>query len=89
MLHRLDLVTMAEHIRSGKLTSPELIDAHLRQIERHNPALNAFIEVYTEEARAQARDPLPGPLSGVPVTIKDCFDIAGKATPCGSLLRLH
>ena len=52
-----------------------------------NPAINAFTEIYAEEALAQARHPRPGPLSGIPVTVKDCFDYACRVTWCGSLLR--
>ena len=37
--------------------------------------------------RARALAPLEGPLAGVPVTVKDSFDIAGRVTACGSLLR--
>ena len=86
---------MAEAIRSRQLAPSDLVEAHLAQIERINPKLNAFIEVYGDEAREAARHaeaalarraPL-GPLHGVPVTIKDSFDIAGRVTACGSKLR--
>lgn len=45
------------------------------------------MEVYPDEARKAAADPKPGPLQGVAVSVKDSFDIAGKATRTGSLLR--
>ena len=83
---------MAEHVRSRKISPVELINAHLKQIERHNPQLNAFVRIFHDEARATARSAeqrvmngtASGPLHGVPVTIKDSFDMAGIPTTCGS-----
>lgn len=95
MPHRLPLVRMASLVRSGELSPVDLVTAHLRQIEKQNPRLNAFVSVLAEEAFQAARaaaeavargEPL-GPLHGVPVTIKDSFDIAGRPTLCGSRLR--
>ena len=84
---------MASQIRSGKLSPVQLLDAHLRQIKKHNPQINAFIHVFEEEARtaakeaedAQGKGEFRGPLHGVPVTIKDSFDMAGTPTTCGSV----
>lgn len=92
MPHRLSLTDMARHIWSKQLSPVELLEAHLSQIERHNPAINAFILILTEEARAaakraeqlQVRGEFTGPLHGIPVTIKDSFDMAGYPTTCGS-----
>ena len=87
---------MASLIRSGELSPVDLVTAHLRQIEIQNPRLNAFVSVFAEPALQAARaaeeavakgEPL-GPLHGIPVTIKDSFDIAGQPTLCGSRLRL-
>lgn len=76
---------MAEATRAGRISPAELVDAHLRQIELVNPSVNAFVRIFAEEARAA--NPPQGPLYGVPVTIKDCFDVQGTATACGSRLR--
>ncbi len=83
---------MAEKIRSRELSPVELVDAHLAHIEKHNPDLNAFILVLADEARESAKEAERrlmaggeiGPLHGVPVTIKDSFDMAGLPTTCGS-----
>ena len=92
MPHRLTLTQMAELIRQRKLSPVELVDAHLEQIEKHNPALNAFVMRFPSEARAAARqaelDRPEGPLHGVPLTIKDSFDIRDLPTLCGSRFRL-
>jgi Asp-tRNA(Asn)/Glu-tRNA(Gln) amidotransferase A subunit family amidase len=92
MLQSLSLVEMAAQIRSRKLSPVEVIDAHLQQIERVNPRINAFIRVLADDARAaasvaeqaQMRGDFAGPLHGIPVTIKDSFDMAGYPTTCGS-----
>jgi amidase len=86
---------MASMVRDGAISPLELVDAHLRQIEKRNPSINAFVTVLADEARETARalerggtrGPLRGPLHGVPVTVKDCFDMAGLATRVGSLER--
>ena len=87
---------MAGMVREGRVSPVELLTAHLDQISRENPRINAFTTVLAEEALAAARraesaaargEPL-GMLHGVPVTVKDCFDVAGLPTLCGSRLRL-
>jgi Asp-tRNA(Asn)/Glu-tRNA(Gln) amidotransferase A subunit family amidase len=80
---------MVSLVRDGVISPLELIDAHLDQIARRNPELNAFVSVFDEDARHQARMLLRrdrrGLLYGVPVTVKDSFDIAGQPTRTGSL----
>jgi Asp-tRNA(Asn)/Glu-tRNA(Gln) amidotransferase A subunit family amidase len=92
MPNHLTLEQMAAHIRNRKISAVELLDAHLRQIERFNPRVNAFVMQFGPEARQEAEragkrldeGAEAGPLHGVPVTVKDSFDIAGFPTTCGS-----
>src|SRR5579871_4104437 len=93
MPHRLTLTQMSELIRARKLSPVELMDAHLKQIEKHNPQINAFIRILEEPARAAAQaaeralssaGPILPPLHGIPVSIKDSFNIAGVPTTSGS-----
>jgi Asp-tRNA(Asn)/Glu-tRNA(Gln) amidotransferase A subunit family amidase len=88
MLNRLSLTAMIAGLRERRFSSLELVDAHLAEIERSNPQVNAFVAVYADQARAEARQPKPGALSGIPVTVKDSFDVAGEPTYCGSRFRL-
>jgi amidase len=78
---------MASLVRDGAITPTELVEEHLRQIGRRNPSLNAFVAVRAEEAldeaRALDRCDAFGMLYGVPITVKDSFDIAGMATRVG------
>ncbi len=84
---------MAEAVRTGEASAAELVEAHLQQIERVNPEINAFVCVLADEARERAAEldgaEPQGPLHGVPVTIKDSFDLEGLPTLCGSRLRLE
>lgn len=97
MPHRLTLREMADQIRARKLSPVELMDAHFEHIAQHNPKLNAFVRIFEDEARAAAKragEALVdgseiGPLHGIPVTIKDSFDVAGYPTTCGSRLFQH
>jgi Asp-tRNA(Asn)/Glu-tRNA(Gln) amidotransferase A subunit family amidase len=86
---------MAASIRDGSVTATELLEAHLNQIKRWNPKLNAFVCIDESGARAaaknaddavKARRPL-GPLHGVPLTIKSSIDVAGMPCEAGTRLR--
>lgn len=86
---------MVDMVRDGAISPVELVQAHLKQIASRNPQLNAFSIVLADEALAEARarqreiergEPL-GLLHGVPVTVKDSFDVAGLSTRVGSRLR--
>jgi aspartyl-tRNA(Asn)/glutamyl-tRNA(Gln) amidotransferase subunit A len=76
----------------GTLTSERLVSSHLARIARFNGQLNAFVEPYHERALAAARasDQLRaagvdlGPLHGIPVAIKDLFEICGQGITGGS-----
>jgi amidase len=82
---------MASMVREGTISPLELVEAHLRQIDARNPEINAFVAVYADEARERARAlervEKRGLLHGVPVTVKDSFDMEGIATRVGCLER--
>jgi amidase len=85
-------VEMAAAIRSGDVSSRELVAACLRRIELVNPAINAVVRFADGplEAAEQAdadlrRGAVLGPLHGVPFTIKDSLDTAGVITSAGTV----
>lgn len=88
---------MAAQIQDRRLSPVELLESHLRQIERWNPRLNAITVPDFDRARDAARRAeeqmrvsnsaaagASGSLYGIPLTVKDCFDVAGLPTRIGS-----
>ncbi|MGH9449133.1 MAG: amidase [Terriglobia bacterium] len=94
-LNFLSVSEMAALIRRREITAAELVAAHLAQIERFNPRLNALVWVDREGAlraadaadRALASGAEPGPLHGIPITIKSSIDVAGWRCESGTRLR--
>jgi amidase len=78
------LARQAQLVRDGEVSARRLVELALDRIERLDPQLNAFGAVYAERALREADRPRPGPLSGVPVAVKDEIDIAGEITSRGT-----
>src|SRR5258706_6923595 len=82
---------LAQRIADRKLSSAEVVDAHLARIEAVNPSLNAVVRVLADDARAAAvladkklaAGEAIGPLHGVPFTVKENIDMAGLPTTWG------
>lgn len=83
----LSATQQARLIRDGEISSEELIQAHLDQIAQVNPAINATVEVLAERALAESRAAPPGPLHGVPFSVKDSIELAGTVCTAGTLGR--
>jgi Asp-tRNA(Asn)/Glu-tRNA(Gln) amidotransferase A subunit family amidase len=79
------LTKLVELIRTREVSAVEVVEAHLRQISRLNPALNAIVTL-APDALDRART-AQGILFGVPITIKDTIETAGLRTTSGSRLR--
>ncbi len=85
---------LASEIRDRRLGCLELLDFYLARAERHNPALNAIIAWQVDAARQRAREAdaalakgeVWGPLHGIPMTIKESFNLAGLPTTFGNPL---
>jgi amidase len=80
----------ADLVRARQLSSPELVQLYLDRIERLDPQLNSFRVVLGEQALAEAEQAQARldagettPLLGVPVAIKDEFDVAGQLNTMG------
>jgi aspartyl-tRNA(Asn)/glutamyl-tRNA(Gln) amidotransferase subunit A len=87
------LEQLAEALASDAITSRALVEACLARIaDPDGEGARAFTKVHAEAARrmADAMDVLrsagraPSPYAGIPVSLKDLFDIAGEPTPAGS-----
>ena len=88
---RMSAVETARATRSGRLSCTDVVEAHCERLRTVNPDINAVTVDLRESAFEAARaldaafraGVAPGPLHGVPVTIKENVDVAGQATPNG------
>ena len=87
---------LIEAYRRGLLSPVEVADEVLAQIDRLNPSLHAYLVRFDDLTRRQAREAEAAyragralPLSGVPISIKDTFPLAGAVTTFGSVVHRH
>lgn len=84
-------IDIAARIRNRELSARECLEYFRKRIERFNPALNAIVVFDWERATRQAlradealtRGEVIGPLHGVPMTVKEMFDLQGNPTTWG------
>src|SRR4051812_41024241 len=86
-----DASSLAKLIRTRELSPVEVMKAHLDRIEAINPDINAIVTVADDAIKAAKaaeaaimRGDEPGPLHGVPFTVKDSIDTANVLTQRGS-----
>ncbi|MFC1994487.1 amidase [Chloroflexota bacterium] len=90
----LTISELSKLIRSGKLSPVELVESMLGRIERLNKQLNAYITVFRDDAVKSAQEAEKaiaggnylGPLHGIPVSLKDHYEVKDKPTTYGSPL---
>ncbi|SET41227.1 amidase [Marinobacter segnicrescens] len=89
--HKLSAFALARGIKAREYTSEQVLDHFLERTRRYNPALNAVVVLKEEQAREQARTADKaaedgrdlGPLHGVPMTIKETWELEGWPTTAG------
>jgi amidase len=90
-----NLLDSASNLRAAlhrrEFSAQDLLGATLAAIDRHNPVLNAIVQMdaasawrAAADADARIRRGEARPLEGLPVTIKDCFEVAGLVTSVGA-----
>ncbi len=90
-LHYQSAVEIARRIRSRKVSAVEVLEHFLARVAKYNPKLNAIVWMDAERARKRAREAdaalargeVWGPLHGVPMTIKESYNVAGSPTTWG------
>lgn len=88
----LSITEMSRLIKSRVISASELVESHLQRIDAVEGAINAFITVMGDEARAAAKEAdqaisrgdYRGPLHGIPVAVKDLFLTEGIRTTSGT-----
>jgi amidase len=91
-LHYKSAVELAGLIRRKKVGCLELLDHFLARVEKYNPKLNAIIWMDQDKARKRAKSADAalkkgkrfGPLHGVPMTLKESYQVAGSPTTWGA-----
>jgi amidase len=94
-LWQLSASEVARLVRTRKVSAREAADAALQRLDSINPRINAIVDCRPDQVREQAdqvdsvlaRGDDPGPLAGVPITVKINIDQAGFATTDGSRLQ--
>ncbi len=94
-LGQVDAVAIAAAVRSGKVSAVEVVKATLQRIAARDIELNCFTAVTAETALADAeridseiaQGKNLGPLAGVPIAVKNLFDIAGLTTLAGAKIN--
>jgi aspartyl-tRNA(Asn)/glutamyl-tRNA(Gln) amidotransferase subunit A len=89
------ITEVARALRARAITAEAVTERCLQQIADHNPSINAFITVLADRALAQARAADRelaagrdrGPLHGIPISVKDIFDVEGTPTTAASRVR--
>ncbi|MEP7210598.1 MAG: amidase family protein [Alphaproteobacteria bacterium] len=83
---------LLEDVASGETSAADLLEIHVERYEAVNPQVNAVIRTDLVAARARAREldkqvkagDLAGPLHGLPITVKDTFDVEGMPATAGA-----
>ena len=90
------LAELSAALAAKRVSSVELTRAFLDRVGKLNPDLNAFITVDRERSLAQAHGADAkrahgdaGPLTGIPVALKDIYCTKGQRTTCGSRMLEH
>jgi len=94
-LWRLSASEVARLVRTRKVSAGEVAEAALQRLDSVNPQIEAIVDCRPDQVRehadqvdsALARGNDPGPLAGVPITVKINIDQAGFATSDGSRLQ--
>jgi Asp-tRNA(Asn)/Glu-tRNA(Gln) amidotransferase A subunit family amidase len=83
-----DATALRQQIESGERTAESVVAEYLDRLEANHARLNAATKIFRERALAEARQPRPGHLSGIPISVKETFGIAGETITVGSQRRV-
>lgn len=94
-LTNLSVQELATGYRVKQFSAREVVDAHRARIEKENPGLNAYLEVFddagihADAADARFADGSAHPLTGIPIAFKDNILIEGKRASAASKILEH
>lgn len=93
----LDASSIAQHIRAGRISSYEATKTYIQHIKHMNERINCLVEERFDEALREAKKcdnglkegAVKGQLFGVPIAVKDMFNVAGMRTTSGLVHRAN
>jgi len=88
---RMTMCEARDALQAGEVTSETLVELHLERIDAEQPTLKAFTRVFHDRARQEARESdkrrknnnLKSEFDGVPLTVKECIELAGTEADLG------
>ena len=94
-LWRMSATEAVAALAAGDVKAIDLVDSVLSRSAETEPTVHAWVEIFSDQARNDARERdqqqtrgiVAGPLHGLPIAIKDIYDVAGSRTLCGSKSR--
>ena len=96
-IHRMTVSELASAIRRGDLSPTSVTEAFIERIEQLDPSIRAWVSTSRADAleasqrltREAKQGHFRGPLHGIPVGVKDVYDVAGMVTTCGAPAFAH
>ena len=82
--NRPDATELLQQMQSGQRTAVSIVTEHIERLEANQLRLNAAVQLFKEEALAEAQNPRPGPLSGLPISVKETIALGGHSVTAGS-----
>lgn len=91
----LDATALSENFKSESITSTEIVNTYIQHITNINPVINAMVQDRFQQARVEAlnadkalkQNVSLGRLHGIPISMKECFDVVGMSTTGGLIHR--
>ena len=80
-----DATDIINAIKQGKTSGLAIIQQHIERCKKLNPSLNAITETFYQQALAESENPKPGPLSGLPISLKETIALQGNEITAGSI----
>ena len=84
-----DATALRNKIDSGEISAVEIVKEYAERMTIFHSQLNGAVKMFKEKALDEAAHPLPGPLSGIPISVKETFGMAGETVTSGSKRGVH